>query len=75
MAAIGSLRLTRAFKLKLHGKLSDMETGKRNVSLEVAQRAVEVFGADATALPLDTERRHSDEELASELWVIPDSPL
>jgi len=28
--------------------LSHMETGKRNVSLEVAQRAAEVFGGDPT---------------------------
>jgi transcriptional regulator with XRE-family HTH domain len=50
--------------------LSHMETGKRNVSLEVAQRAVELFGADATALPLEAERRHSDEALASELGAL-----
>ena len=39
--------------------LSHMEAGKRSVSLEVAQRVVELFGAEATALPLDVERRHS----------------
>jgi transcriptional regulator with XRE-family HTH domain len=50
--------------------LSHMETGKRNVSLEVAQRAVELFGADATALPLDAERRQSDGALASELGAL-----
>lgn len=50
--------------------LSHMEKGKRNVSLEVAQRAVELFGADATALPLEAERRHSDEALASELGAL-----
>ena len=47
--------------------LSHMETGKRNVSLEVAQRAAELFGGDPTALPLDPLPRHSDETLASEL--------
>ena len=50
--------------------LSHMETGKRNVSLEVAQRAVELFGADATALHLDAERRQSEEVLASELGAL-----
>ena len=47
--------------------LSHMETGKRNVSLEVARRAAEVFGGDATALPVNPLPRHSDETLASEL--------
>ena len=50
--------------------LSHMEKGKRNVSLEVAQRAVELFGADATALPLNAERRKGDEALASELGAL-----
>ncbi len=47
--------------------LSHMETGKRNVSLEVAQRAAELFGGDPTVLPLDPLPRHSDETLAPEL--------
>ena len=47
--------------------LSHMETGKRNVSLEVAQRAAELFGGDPTALPVNPLPRHSDESLASEL--------
>lgn len=47
--------------------LSHMETGKRNVTLEVAQRAAEVFGGDPTALPVDPLPRHSAEALASEL--------
>jgi transcriptional regulator with XRE-family HTH domain len=47
--------------------LSHMETGKRNVSLEVAQRAAELFGGDPTTLSLDPLPRHSDETLASEL--------
>lgn len=47
--------------------LSHMETGKRSVSLEVAQRAMELFGGDPTTLPLDPLPRHSDETLASEL--------
>jgi transcriptional regulator with XRE-family HTH domain len=46
--------------------LSHMETGKRNVSLEVAQLAAELFG-DPTAMPLDSLPRHSDETLVSEL--------
>jgi transcriptional regulator with XRE-family HTH domain len=50
--------------------LSHMETGKRNVSLEVSHRAAELFGADATALPLDAERRHGEEPLASELGAL-----
>jgi transcriptional regulator with XRE-family HTH domain len=50
--------------------LSHMETGKRSVSLEVAQRAAKLFGGDATVLPLDAERRHSDETLASELGAL-----
>jgi transcriptional regulator with XRE-family HTH domain len=50
--------------------LSHMETGKRNVGLEVAQRAVALFGADATALPLDAKRRHSEDTLASELGAL-----
>jgi transcriptional regulator with XRE-family HTH domain len=47
--------------------LSHMETGKRNVSLDVAQRAAELFGGDPTALPVNPLPRHSDETLASEL--------
>lgn len=47
--------------------LSHMETGKRSVSLEVAQRAAELFGGDPTALPVNPLPRHSDETLASEL--------
>jgi transcriptional regulator with XRE-family HTH domain len=47
--------------------LSHMESGKRNVSLEVAQRAAELFGGDPTALPVNPLPRHSDETLASEL--------
>lgn len=47
--------------------LSHIETGKRNVSLEVAQRATEVFGDDPTALPVNPLPRHNDEMLASEL--------
>jgi transcriptional regulator with XRE-family HTH domain len=50
--------------------LSHMETGKRNVSSEVARRAVELFGADATALPLTTQERHSEEDLAKELGAL-----
>ena len=50
--------------------LSHMETGKRNVSLEVAQRAAELFGGDPTALPLDPLPRHSDKTLASELGML-----
>ncbi len=50
--------------------LSHMETGRRNVSPEVARRAVSLFGADATALPLTTEERHSEEELARELGAL-----
>ena len=50
--------------------LSHMETGKRNVSLEVAQRAVKLFGADPTVLPLNAEPRQSDEALASELGAL-----
>ncbi len=47
--------------------LSHMENGKRNVSLEVAQRATEVFGGDPTTLPANPLLRHSDETLALEL--------
>src|ERR1700744_3196751 len=47
--------------------LSHMETGKRNVSLVVAQRAAEVFGGDPTTLPVNPLPRHSDETLALEL--------
>lgn len=47
--------------------LSHMETGKRNVSFEVAQRVAELFGADPTTLPLNPLSRHSEETLASEL--------
>jgi len=47
--------------------LSHMETGKRNVSLEVARRAAELFGGDPTTLPLNPLPRHSEETLASEL--------
>jgi transcriptional regulator with XRE-family HTH domain len=50
--------------------LSHMGTGRRNVSTEVARRAVKLFGADATALPLITEERHSDEALAKELGAL-----
>jgi transcriptional regulator with XRE-family HTH domain len=50
--------------------LSHMEAGKRSVSLEVAQRVVELFGAEATALPLDAERRHSEDVLAAELGAL-----
>ncbi len=50
--------------------LSHLETGRRRVSLEVAQRAAEVFGSDPTTLPLDAERRHSEEALASELGAL-----
>jgi transcriptional regulator with XRE-family HTH domain len=47
--------------------LSHMETGKRNVSPEVARRAVELFGTDATALPCSTVERHTEDALATEL--------
>jgi transcriptional regulator with XRE-family HTH domain len=47
--------------------LSHMETGRRNVSPEVARRAVELFGADATALPFSTAQRHTEHVLATEL--------
>jgi hypothetical protein len=44
-----------------------METGKRHVSLEVAQRAAELFGGDPTALPVNPLPRHDEQTLASEL--------
>ncbi|WP_157466558.1 hypothetical protein [Edaphobacter aggregans] len=47
-----------------------METGKRNVSPEVARRVVDLFGVDATALPLDSVEKHSEEELAAELGAL-----
>jgi len=50
--------------------LSHMETGKRNVSHEVARHAVELWGADPTALRSTTSDRHSDEELAAELGAL-----
>jgi transcriptional regulator with XRE-family HTH domain len=50
--------------------LSHMETGKRNVSPGVARRVVEIFGADATALPLSSSERHSEEDLAVELGAL-----
>jgi transcriptional regulator with XRE-family HTH domain len=50
--------------------LSHMETGRRNVSPDVARRAVKLFGADATGLPLTTEERHSEEDLAKELGAL-----
>jgi transcriptional regulator with XRE-family HTH domain len=50
--------------------LSHIEKGKRNVSAEVARRAVELFGADATALPLSSPERHSEEDLAAELGAL-----
>ena len=50
--------------------LSHMETGKRNVSAEVARRVVELFGVDATALPLTTQERHREEDLARELGAL-----
>jgi transcriptional regulator with XRE-family HTH domain len=47
--------------------LSHMETGRRNVSADVARKAVELFGADPTVLPLSVKERHSEQELATEL--------
>jgi transcriptional regulator with XRE-family HTH domain len=47
--------------------LSHMETGRRKVSPEVARRAVELFGADPTALAFSTDERHTEEALATEL--------
>jgi transcriptional regulator with XRE-family HTH domain len=47
--------------------LSHMETGRRKVSPEVARRAVTLFDADPTVLPLSVHERHSAEELAAEL--------
>jgi transcriptional regulator with XRE-family HTH domain len=47
--------------------LSHMETGRRNVSADVARRAVELFGADPTVLPLSVKERHTEQELATEL--------
>jgi transcriptional regulator with XRE-family HTH domain len=47
--------------------LSHMETGRRNVSPEVARRAVELFGADATAPPFSAVERHTEDALANEL--------
>lgn len=49
---------------------SHMETGRRKVSPEVARRAAELFGADATDLPLSTAERHSEEDLAKELGAL-----
>jgi transcriptional regulator with XRE-family HTH domain len=49
---------------------SHMETGRRNVSAEVARRAVDLFGADPTVLPLSVEERHGEEELATELGTL-----
>jgi transcriptional regulator with XRE-family HTH domain len=50
--------------------LSHMETGRRNVSAQVAQRAVKLFGADPTALPLSANVRHSEQKLATELGAL-----
>ena len=40
--------------------LSHMETGRRNVSADVARRAVELFGAEPTVLPLSVKERHTE---------------
>ena len=50
--------------------LSHMETGKRKVSAEVARRAVKLLRADATALPLSTAERHSEDDLSRELGTL-----
>jgi transcriptional regulator with XRE-family HTH domain len=50
--------------------LSHMETGRRSVSAELARRVVKLFEAGATALPLTTEERHSEEDLAKELGAL-----
>jgi transcriptional regulator with XRE-family HTH domain len=50
--------------------LSHMETGRRNVSTEVARRAVNLFGADPTVLPLTTAKRHSEADLVTELGAL-----
>ena len=50
--------------------LSHMETGRRNVRGDVARRAVELFGADPTALPVSCVERHSEEDLAAELGAL-----
>jgi transcriptional regulator with XRE-family HTH domain len=50
--------------------LSHMETGRRNVSAEVARQAVKLFRADATALPLSTIERHSGDVLGRELATL-----
>jgi transcriptional regulator with XRE-family HTH domain len=47
--------------------LSHMETGRRNVSADVARRAVELFDAEPTVLPLSVKERHTEQELATEL--------
>ena len=47
--------------------LSHIETGRRNLSADVARRAVELFGADPTVLPLSVKERHTEQELATEL--------
>ena len=47
--------------------LSHIETGRRNVSADVARRAVELFAADPTVLPLSVKERHTEQELATEL--------
>ena len=50
--------------------LSHVETGKRSLTPEVARKAVEALSADLTLLPLSTEGRHSDEEVANELGAL-----
>jgi hypothetical protein len=40
------------------------------MSREVSQRAVDMFGADATALALHVEQRHTEGELAAELGAL-----
>lgn len=50
--------------------LSHMESGRRNVRGDVARRAVELFGADPTALPVSCVERHSEEDLAAELGAL-----
>ena len=47
--------------------LSHLETGRRNVSADVARKAVELFGADPTVLPLSVKEGHREQELATEL--------
>jgi transcriptional regulator with XRE-family HTH domain len=63
---ISQLKAAELFGLS-QPMLSHMETGRRNVSPEVARRAVELFGADATALPFSTVERHTEDALATEL--------